>query len=148
MTIETDIQAALIIRLCPTAATVQAAPSDITSPTTPVAHPLIAYTPTSGVKYLAAWPLLRAAPDHPFLPFDAPTFRRGIFQVDAVAPDNQGEGPGLRLAELVAARFAIGTRLTAGAYTIQLDKVPTIAAAVKDAPWVRYPVSIPYLVIT
>lgn len=148
MTIETDIQSALILKLCPTAATVTPAVSDITSPTTRVAMPLVAFSPTAGTAYLDARAILRAAPRVTGLGFDSSIERRGIFQVDAVVPDNQGEGPGLRLAALVAARFAIGTKLVAGSYRLLLDKEPTIAAAVKDAPWVRFPVSIPYLIIT
>lgn len=120
----------------------------LTSPATPIAFPLVAFTPTSGVKYLAIAPVLRAEPFHPGLAFDSWTENRGILQIDAVIPDNTGEPNGLRLAGLVAARFPIGTDLIAGTYRLRLYKEPTIAAAVKDAPWVRYPVSIPYLVIT
>lgn len=149
--VEVDIQAALILRLCPTAASVSPAVSDITSPATPVALPLVAFTPpviSATAKYLDARAILRAEPNHPFLDFSAPTIRSGIFQVDAVVPDNIGEAPGLRLASLVAARFAIGTRLVAGSYRLLLNKEPTIASAVKDAPWVRFPVSIPYVIVT
>lgn len=138
MTIETDIQAALITKLTTPALT--------GSP--PIAYPLIAYTPTSGTAYLHIHPVMRAEPRRPGVGFTGSVLRAGIFQVDAVVPDNQGEGPGLRLADLVAARFAIGTKLVAGSYRLLLDNEPTIAAAVKDAPWVRFPVSIRYLVIT
>ena len=138
------IQAALLTKLCGgTAAT-----SDVTNPVTPVALPLITYPPVAGTAYLDARAVLRAEPNRPGIGFTGSVIRRGIFQVDAVVPDNKGEAPGLRLAALVAARFAIGTMLVAGSYKLQLVKEPTIAAAVKDAPWVRFPVSIPYLVIT
>lgn len=120
----------------------------LTSPATPIAFPLVAFTPASGVKYLAIAPIMRAEPFHPGLSFNGHTERRGILQIDAVIPDNTGEPNGLRLAALVAARFPIGTDLIAGTHRLRLYKEPTIAAAVKDAPWVRYPVSIPYLVIT
>lgn len=120
----------------------------LTSPATPIAYPLVAFTPASGVKYLAIAPIMRAEPFHPGLGFNGYTERRGILQIDAVIPDNTGEPNGLRLAALVAARFPIGTDLVAGSRLLRLYKEPTIAAAVKDAPWVRYPVSIPYLVIT
>lgn len=120
----------------------------LTSPATPIAFPLVPYTPVTGTKYLAVHPIMRAEPFHPGLGFTGHTERRGILQIDAVIPDNTGEPNGLRLAGLVAARFPIGTDLIAGVYRLRLYKEPTIAAAVKDAPWVRYPVSIPYLVIT
>lgn len=138
MTIETDIQAALLNHLT--------TPALIGSP--PIAYPLIAYTPTAGTSYLYCHPILRAEPRRPGVNFTGSVLRAGIFQIDAVTPDNVGEGPGLRLADLVAARFAIGTKLVAGTFRLLLDKEPTIAAAVKDAPWVRFPVSIRYLVIT
>lgn len=138
MTIETDIQVALITKLTTPALT--------GSPL--IAYPLVAFNPSANTTYLAVHPILRAAPRRPGINFTGSVLRAGIFQVDAVAPDGAGEGPGLRLADLVAARFAIGTKLVAGSYRLLLDKEPTIAAAVKDAPWVRFPVSIPYLVIT
>jgi hypothetical protein len=118
-----------------------------TLPDTPVASPLVAFTPPTSGPYLEAHPVMRAEPDRLGLAFTSSKFNRGVFQVDAVVPDNKGEAPGLRLAALVAARFAIGTVLVAGSYRLQFLKEPTIAAAVKDAPWVRFPVSIPYLLI-
>lgn len=138
MTIETDIQAALCNWLNTPAL----------SGTPPIAWPLVPYPPVVGTAYLAAHPVLRAAPNALALNLAGSVLRRGIFQVDAVAPDGAGESPGLTLAGLVVVRFAIGTKLVAGSYRLLLDKEPTIAAAVKDAPWVRFPVSIPYLVIT
>lgn len=114
----------------------------------PIASPLVGYTPVPGTPYLDAHSVLRAEPEHLPIGFSGSTIRRGIFQVDAVVPDAAGEAPGIRLAALVAARFPIGTSLVAGSYRLRLDKEPNIAAAVKDAPWVRFPVSIPYLVIT
>lgn len=138
MTVEVDIQAALCTKLITPA--LSGAPA--------VAYPFVAFTPTSGAVYLAVHPILRAEPSPTGLPFNSAIVRRGIFQVDVVAPDGAGEAPGLRMAELVAARFTIGTKLVAGSYRLLLDKEPTIAAAVKDAPWVRFPVSIPYQVIT
>jgi hypothetical protein len=139
MTIETDIQAALIVKLTTPA---------LSSPAPSIAYPLIAYTPTAGTAYLAVHPILRATPRRPAIAFTGSVLRAGIFQVDAVTADNAGEGPGLRLADLVAARFPLGTELTVGAYKLLVNKDPIIAAAVKDAPWVRFPVSISYLVIT
>jgi hypothetical protein len=113
----------------------------------PIARPLVPYTPTPGTLYLAEHPVMRAAPEHSGLSFTDSTMYRGIFQVDVVTPDDAGELPGLRMAALVAARFAIGTELAAGNRRLRLLSVPKIATAVKDAPWIRFPVSIPYLVI-
>lgn len=124
----------------------------LTSPATPIAYPFVKFTPTAKTAYLDVRDVLRADPAHPGLPFDAFTIYRGIWQVDAVMPEGKGVAPGLELAALVAARFAIGTKLVVSAggatYTLQVLKPPTIAAAVMDAPWVRFPVSIPYQVIT
>lgn len=119
----------------------------VTDGTTRVAMPLVAFEPTSKTAYLDARAILRAEPEHPGIGFGGSNINRGIFQVDVVTPDNVGENPGLRLAALVAARFAIGTELVAGRYKVQIQKLPTIAAALKDAAWVRFPVSIRYTVI-
>jgi hypothetical protein len=113
-----------------------------------VSYPYIPFTPTVGVPYIDARPMLRAAPQSPGIGFAGSTLFRGIFQIDAVAPDGAGEAPGLRLAEQIRAAFPSGTVLTANGCSLRLNKVPTIAAAVKDAPWVRFPVSIPYLLIS
>lgn len=139
MTIETDILNALMTKL-----TVPA----LDSPATPIASPLVSYTPTANTSYLKAHPVLRAATEDVGVSFTGSrVVRRGIFQVDAVVPEDQGEAPGLRLAALVAARFSLGTSLVAGSYKLQILQTPTIAAAVTDAPWVRFPVSIPYTLI-
>lgn len=114
---------------------------------TQIAMPLVEYSPVIGTPYLDARAVLRAAPESPSIAFTGSVKFPGIFQVDAVVPDGQGEAPGLRLASLVAARFAQGTRLVAGSRWLTVMKTPTIAAAIKDASWIRYPVSIPYLVI-
>jgi len=113
-----------------------------------VAYPYVAFSPTVGTPYLDARPVLRAAPNSPALAFTGSVLRAGIFQVDAVAPDGGGEGPGLRLAAQVAALFPQGLVLAAGGFRLQFNHVPTIAAALKDAAWVRFPVSIPYLLIS
>lgn len=138
------IQAALMAQLT-------AAPRIL--PTGQTASPLVNFAPTEGTPYIDARPVMRAASQHMGIAFTDSEVNRGIFQVDAVTPDNQGEAPGLRLASQIAARFAMGTELAlaiAGAVPLKLQflKSPTIAAAVKDTPWIRFPVSIPYLVIS
>lgn len=137
MTTETQIQAALINKLVTPA--LSGAPQ--------IAYPVIAFTPTVGTPYLEVRPILRAATLQPGIAFNSLVIRLGIFQVDAVVPDGAGEAPGLTLAQLVVVRFASGTMLTAGGKKLQILREPTIAAAVKDAPWVRFPVSIPYTLI-
>lgn len=114
----------------------------------PVASPSGNYAPTAGKSYLDVRNILRAEPDHPGLSFTSSTIFRGIFQVDVVGPTGAGEAAPLRIAALIAARFPIGTVLPASPYRIQFTKPPVIAAAVLDAPWVRFPVSISFLVIT
>lgn len=113
-----------------------------------IAYPFVTFTPTSNTAYIDARALLRAAPDTPYLKLTAPAIRRGIFQVDAVAPDGQGESPGTRIAAIIKARFWPSVSLTANGYRLLILKEPTIAAAVKDAPWVRFPVSIPYTLMS
>lgn len=137
--LDVAIQFALMTRLTSPA---------LTSPATPIAFPLVTFTPTPGVAYLDARAILRAEPEHPGVAFDSDTIHRGIFQVDAVVPEGKGEAPGLRLASLVAARFAIGTTLPAGAWQLKILRPPAIASALVDSPWVRFPVSIPYFVVT
>ena len=114
----------------------------------PVAFPLVPYTPTDGVAFLQVWPLMSAEPLHPSLDYSGYTRSSGIFQVDAVMPDGQGEAPGLRITAKVAERFAIGTTLTAGARKLQINKVPKVSAWIKEGAWVRFPVSITYQIIT
>jgi hypothetical protein len=120
---------------------------DLTVPATPIAMPLVSFTPAPKTPYLDVQPVLRAAPEHFGISNENADILRGIFQVDAVVPDGHGEAPGVRLASLVKARFAQGTKLVAGTQYLRLNKTPTIAAAVKDAPWVRFPVSIPFLLV-
>lgn len=134
MTIETDIQTALLTHL--TTPALSGAP--------PIAYPLVPYSPVPGTAYLHAHPILRAVPLHPFVAHDSDTIHQGIFQVDAVVPDNQGEAPGLQLAGLVVARFAVGTNLAAGAYRLKILRPPAVAGVVLDKPWARYPVSVRY----
>lgn len=151
--LDVDILNAFMARIVTSASGVIPATSNITNPAVQVGLPLVAFEPPkdvngNGLRHLRVAPIMRAEPFHPGLSFSGHTERRGILQIDAVIPDNTGEPNGLRLAALVAARFPIGTDLIAGTRRLRLYKEPTIAAAVKDAPWVRYPVSIPYLVIT
>lgn len=113
----------------------------------PIAWPMVRFSPVPGVPFLEVHSVMRLAPQSPSLDFAGSSLFRGIFQVDAVVPDGAGEAPGLRIAGLVAARFAIGTTFVAGTNLVKCNSLPTIAAAVKDAPWVRFPVSIPYLLI-
>ena len=138
MSLETDILNALMTKLTTPA---------LSSPATPIASPLVTYTPTSGTPYLHAHPVMRAEPEAVGIAFTAKHVDRGIFQVDAVVPIDAGESVGLRLAALVRARFPLGTSLVAGSYRLQILQRPTIATAVEDAPWVRYPVSIPYTIV-
>lgn len=116
-----------------------------------IAYPFVAFTPVTSPTpqaYIEARPVLRADVNSPALAFNQSDLFAGIFQVDAVIPDGGGETPGIRLAALVVARFYEGTKiaLSTGRY-LKINKIPSIAAAVKDAPWIRFPVSIPYLVI-
>jgi hypothetical protein len=120
---------------------------DLTVPATPIAMPLVSFTPAPKTPYLDVQPVLRAAPEHFGISNENADILRGVFQVDAVVPDGQGEAAGLRLAALVKKRFAIGTKLPIGNHFLHVWTSPAIAAAVKDAPWVRFPVSIPYQLV-
>jgi hypothetical protein len=113
-----------------------------------IASPQVAFTPVAGVAYLDAHPILRATPQRPWIAFDSDTVHRGIFQVDAVVPKNNGEPLGLRLAALVVARFDVGTILDlADGNRIKINMKPGIAPVIPDDAWARYPVSIPYFVV-
>lgn len=117
---------------------------------TPRAAPFVdpPYVPVTGTIYLDVQ-FLRAEPDHFGLSFDNADILSGIMQVDVVAPLGPGGLPALRLASLVKERFAIGTPgLTANGKSIVIVNTPSIATAVRDGPWVRFPVSIPYRLIT
>jgi hypothetical protein len=121
---------------------------NITSPATPVASPLgVVYTPVTGKAYLDVQPIMRAAPEHTGMRASAATLNRSIFQVDVVVPAGAGETPGYALADLVAARFPMLSEMVADGRRLQVTKVPAIASAIPDALWVRYPVSISFLVI-
>jgi hypothetical protein len=145
VTLETDIAEAFLTHLG-AAGTSPNFTSSVTSPATPLAVPLFGYTPTAGTAYLEAHPVLRADPDT-FGLSDQTALHRGIYQVDAVVPDNVGELPGLRLAEAVRDRFRYLTEILVGTVKLRVSGKPAIAPVVKDAPWCRFPVSIPYLVI-
>lgn len=123
--------------------------AQLTTPTLgfPIAYPLLPYTPIGGVSFLEVRPLLKAQTQHPAIGYAGSDLNRGIFQVDAVIPDGIGEAAGLRLAGLVLARFPRGTQLAAGPYILKINAPPQTSVAIKDAAWVRFPVSIPYLVI-
>jgi hypothetical protein len=123
---------------------------NITTPPTAIAYPFVTFVPVVGTNYIDARPMLRAAPDNPSLANTGSNIYRGVFQVDAVTPDAKGEAPGIRLASLISARFPVGIKIpvVGGRFWVKCNDIPTIAAAVKDAPWVRFPVSIPYIVIT
>jgi hypothetical protein len=110
--------------------------------------PSILFTPSANTPYIDARNILRAQPQDIALAFTGSVLNRGIFQVDAVVPNGAGELAGLRLAAAIADRFPPGLVLPASPYKLQFLTVSRIAAAVTDAPWVRFPVSIPYLLIS
>lgn len=114
----------------------------------PIAWPFTIYSPAFGISFLDVRGVLRAAPNSPGLAANSSVQRVGLFQIDAVTPTDAGEAPGIRMAEAVSARFARGVSFPAGAYLVRLIFPSTIAAAVMDAPWLRFPVSIPYRMST
>lgn len=114
----------------------------------PIAFSLVPFSPTDDIPFIQVWPLMSAQPNHPGVGYQDSTLNLGIFQVDAVMPDGQGEAPGLRLAAQIADRFKIGTTLTAGMRRLQINMVPKVSTAIKEGAWIRFPVSITYQVIT
>lgn len=137
LTLDSDIQTALCAWL--KSPTLSGAPA--------FAWPGVTYKPVAGMPYLDVKGMLRSQPENPFYRFGETSTYRGIFQVDAVVPDGSGTQPGTDLAALVIERFTEGSQLVAGRYRLQVISPPWIATAVPDAPWIRFPVSIPYLVI-
>jgi hypothetical protein len=137
-TLAVDIQAALCGRLA----------SPALSGAPPIAYPLVDFTPTPGTAYLEVRPLLQAESERFGLDTANPDINAGVFQVDAVVPaDGKGEAPGLALATLVKDRFTKDLRLTASGRTLEIVSNPSIAGALKEGAWVRYPVSIFYRII-
>lgn len=113
-----------------------------------IAYPFVVFSPIPGTAYLDARPILRAEPDFPSYELGS-VVRRGVFQVDAVAPEQKGEAEGLRLAALVIERFPVGLVLTINnLYRLRVERPPWVASAIKDAVWIRYPVSVRYLIVT
>lgn len=114
----------------------------------PIAFALVPFSPQDDVPFIQVWPIMKAKALHPGLGFHTDSvLNLGIFQVDAVMPDGQGEAPGLRLAATIADRFALGTVLAAGTRKLQINSVPQTTAAIKEGAWIRFPVSIAYTVI-
>lgn len=114
----------------------------------PIAFQLVPFTPIDGVAFLQVWPLLKTNASHPGISYSDSVLQTGIFQVDAVMPDGQGEAPGLRVMALIADRFVIGTTLVVGTRRLQINAVPQTGTAIKDGAWVRFPVTIAYTIIT
>lgn len=114
----------------------------------PIAFALVPFSPADNVAFLQVWPIMKAKTDHPGLGYADSNLGRGIFQVDAVIPDGQGEPPGLRIAAKIAERFAIGTTLVAGSRNLKINSVPQTAAAIKEGAWVRFPVTITFTIVT
>lgn len=114
----------------------------------PISSPLVPFTPVVGVSYVDVHPVMRSQPQSIGIDLGGDVLRRGIFQVDAVVPDGQGEQPGLTLASAIAAAFEIGTRLAAESYVLKINSKPYIKGPIKDSAYVRYPVTIPYTLVT
>jgi Bacteriophage related domain of unknown function len=114
----------------------------------PIAFTFVPFSPVDGTPFLQVWPIMKAKVTHPGLGYSDSDLNRGIFQVDAVIPDETGEPPGLRMAAQIAERFAIGTTLLAGSRKVQINSVPQTAAAIKEGAWVRFPVTITYTLIS
>lgn len=135
--IDVAVQTALLTHL---------ASPELTDPSTPVAYPLVDYTPAPGTAYFKVQPILRAAPESPFLAWGSSVIYSGILQVDAVVPAAEGEAPGLRLAAAVVERFARGTALDSPVGRIHVVGVPSIATAIRDDAWNRFPVSVRFTI--
>lgn len=115
----------------------------------PIAWPFVKYTPTIGVAYFQVMPLLKSKVQRLGISFDVgANVNRGIFQVDAVIADGAGEKAALQMTDQIRAIFPYGTQLvTTDGQRLQVADVPQTASPVTDAPWERYPVSIPYVLI-
>lgn len=112
------------------------------SPAVPVAWQNVAYTPTTGTRYVRA-SLLSGETQNPIY---GPLHRRliGILQVDIVAPTGTGMAASEALAESLCTQFKRGTTLTQSGLQIIMDYSPSIGPAQIDEGWVFLPVSIRY----
>nr|WP_295383550.1 DUF4128 domain-containing protein [Pseudoxanthomonas sp.] len=112
------------------------------SPAVPVAWQNVAYTPTTGTRYVRA-SLLSGETQNPIY---GALHRRliGMLQVDIVAPTGTGMAASEALAESLCTEFKRGTTLTQDGLTVVMDFSPSIGPAMIEGGWVMLPVSIRY----
>lgn len=130
---EQDIVNALLTRL----STLVVTPTAL-----PVAWPDVPYAPTVGQAHLRA-SILRADPSQVTLGTGGYTRSRGVLQVDVCMPEGSGEVKGSAVADQVIAHFK-QTTLVSGLTTVRVIRRPHIAAVLKDSPWYRFIVRVPY----
>ena len=132
-TVEENIEAALLDRL-----------RQLTlSPALPVAWPNRKFDPPAGGAYLRVDHLPNVN-ERFLLGSAAPHHRRGILQVTAVLPLNQGPTPATKIAGEVAAHFPADLALYSGGIKVEITDAPSRAPALRtDVSW-NVPVSINY----
>ena len=107
----------------------------------PVAWEDVTYKPTTGTAYLAVHSLRNTPIDHA-ITLDSRE-DRGVLQITVWHPAGQGKVAATQKAEAVAAHFAAGLTLTAGAKRVLVYRSPAIASCMPDdAGWLSVPVSI------
>lgn len=112
-----------------------------------IAFAFTKFTPTVDVSYINVNAILWAEPQQSGLGYSSAIVKRGTFQVDVVIPDKGGEREGLDYAGLLSSNFPVGLELLAGGFTLRVEKPAVIASPIKDSGWVRYPVSVRFIIV-
>ncbi|GGA05599.1 phage tail terminator-like protein [Dyella caseinilytica] len=102
----------------------------------------VPFEPVTGQTYLRAFqlPANSTSPDLA----GAITTYRGIYQIDIVAPINEGAGPAGAIADELAQLFKLNTRYTAPPLALQIVSPCTVAKGAQDASDYIVPVSFQY----
>lgn len=125
MTVEENIETALLGRVATLSLT----------PALAVAWPNRDFTPPAGAAWLRVQHLPNAS-DRLFLRGSDPHRRRGILQIEVVAPLNAGPGTATRIAGEVALHFPADLALWSEGVKVTVSKAPDLAPALKeDAAW-------------
>ena len=101
------------------------------------------FTPTPGTPWQKAH-LMTALTEAAGPGVDAFNYHQGTFQVSVFYPANdKGAGPAITQADLVAAWFKRGTRLTHGT-TVLVISAAAVGPVLPESVWLQVPVSVQF----
>jgi hypothetical protein len=104
------------------------------------------YSPTKGTLYLKA-ALLSVDSVQAELGDTGMDENVGVYQVDVVAPADNGKNAGMVMADLIANHFKRGTYLTYNSRTVRIENVDRSTAIIADG-WYTIPVSVNWIAFT